>query len=89
MDKTNDWGNSLDDRENAPYKIPQAGKPYSDRRWWDVPITEDSGCNTCKHYYGRVKCAKHPDGIPREKLKQSFPSRKNYETYCEYRRERE
>ena len=47
--------------------------PYSDKRWSDAPKPVNSECNSCKYHYGFGKCEKHPEGIPKEKLKQSFP----------------
>lgn len=46
--------------------------PYSDKRWSDAPKPVNSECNSCKYHYGFGKCEKHPEGIPKEKLKQSF-----------------
>ena len=47
--------------------------PYSDKRWSDAPKPVNSECNSCKYHYGFGKCEKHPEGIPKEKLNQSFP----------------
>lgn len=52
--------------------------PYSDKRWSDAPKPVNSECNSCKYHYGFGKCEKHPEGIPKEKLKQSFPGTGNY-----------
>ena len=61
------------------------GKPYSDKRWTDVPKAIDSQCGDCIHHYGFGKCEKYPDGIPKELLKQSFPETRNYnKKYCEH-----
>lgn len=61
-------------------------KPYSDKRWCDAPRPTGSECNRCKYHYGFGKCEKYPEGIPKEKLKRSFPGNGNYkEDYCEYK----
>ena len=60
--------------------------PYSDKRWSDAPKPVNSECNSCKYHYGFGKCEKHPEGIPKEKLKQSFPGTGNYnKKYCEHK----
>ena len=46
--------------------------PYSDKRWSDAPKPVNSECNS--------------EGIPKEKLKQSFPGTGNYnKKYCEHK----
>ena len=51
--------------------------PYSDKRWSDAPKPVNSECNSCKY---------HPEEIPKEKLKQSFPGTGNYnKKYCEHK----
>lgn len=63
-------------------------EPYSDKRWHDIPKWISSQCGECKYDYGFGKCEKYPDGIPKEKLKQSFPGNRNYnKKYCEFRKE--
>lgn len=65
-------------------------KPYSDRRWWDVPKAISSQCNECCYDGDFAKCEKYPDGIPKEILKQSFPGMEGYkEDYCSYRTPKE
>lgn len=61
-------------------------KPYSDKRWWDAPKPVISECNSCGYHYGFGKCEKYPEGIPEEKLRQSFPGTGKYnKKYCEHR----
>lgn len=63
--------------------------PYSDRRWRDAPKFIESECNSCRYHYGLGKCKKYPEGISKEKLKQSFPGTEHYnKKYCKYREEK-
>ena len=62
-------------------------KQYSDRRWRDAPKAYPSECSSCTNYRGYAKCAKYPEGIPREVLKQSALGTESYnKKYCDMKK---
>lgn len=62
-------------------------KPYSDKRWWDNPMSIMSECAFCYYDRGFGKCDKYPEGIPAEMRDQSFPGTENYKkNYCKFRK---